>query len=142
MNQLLSAAVTDAATQAEHFVGNTFGERTLYALSHTGVGMLIVFAVLAVIWAILAVFKMIFGGKSAKKEKEAAAPEKKSEPAPTAKAPATAAAAPVVPTSSDAEIVAAITAAITLMREAEGKAGTFRVVSFRRTGGARPWNQA
>ena len=54
-----------------------------------------------------------------------------------------AAPAPVAATaSSDEEIVAAITAAITLMREAEGSTGTFRVVSFRRTGGARPWNQA
>ena len=58
-------------------------------------------------------------------------------------APVAAAPAPVAATaSSDEEIVAAITAAITLMREAEGSTGTFRVVSFRRTGGARPWNQA
>lgn len=136
MNQLLSAAVT----QGEHFVGNTLGERTTYALSHTAVGMLIVFGVLGVIWAILAVFKIVFGGKTEKKE-SAPAPAKKAAPAAT---PAPAAApAPVVATaSSDEEIVAAITAAITLMREAEGSTGTFRVVSFRRTGGARPWNQA
>ena len=67
MNQLLSAATT----QAEHFVGSTFGERASYALSHTGVGMLIIFAVLAVIWAVLAVFKVIFAGKTDKKEKAA-----------------------------------------------------------------------
>ena len=134
MNQLLSAAVT----QGEHFVGNTLGERTTYALSHTAVGMLIVFGVLGVIWAILAVFKIVFGGKTEKKE-SAPAPENKAAPAPAhAAAPA-----PVAATaSSDEEIVAAITAAITLMREAEGSTGTFRVVSFRRTGGARPWNQA
>ncbi|MBO5903810.1 MAG: OadG family protein [Clostridia bacterium] len=132
MNQLLSAAVT----QGEHFVGNTLGERTTYALSHTAVGMLIVFGVLGVIWAILAVFKIVFGGKTEKKE-SAPAPAKKAAPAPAA------APAPVAATaSSDEEIVAAITAAITLMREAEGSTGTFRVVSFRRTGGARPWNQA
>lgn len=134
MNQLLSAATT----QAEHFVGSTFGERASYALSHTGVGMLIIFAVLAVIWAVLAIFKVVFAGKSEKKE-ETPAPEKKATPAP---APAAAPAAPVAASSSDEEIVAAITAAITLMREAEGTTGTFRVVSFRRTGGARPWNQA
>ena len=132
MNQILSAAVT----QGEHFVGNTLGERTTYALSHTAVGMLIVFGVLGVIWAILAVFKIVFGGKTEKKE-SAPAPAKKAAPAPAA------APAPVAATaSSDEEIVAAITAAITLMREAEGSTGTFRVVSFRRTGGARPWNQA
>ncbi len=136
MNQLLSAAITEAANQGEAFVGNTFGERTTYALSHTAVGMLIVFAVLAVIWAILAVFKVIFGGKS---EKKYEAPVKQVQSAPAAKpAPAPVAA----PATSDEEIVAAITAAITLMREAEGATGTFRVVSFRRTGGARPWNQA
>ena len=134
MNQLLSAATT----QAEHFVGNTFGERAAYALSHTGVGMLIIFAVLAVIWAVLAIFKVVFAGKSEKKE-ETPAPEKKAAPAP---APAATPAAPVAASSSDEEIVAAITAAIALMREAEGSTGTFRVVSFRRTGGARPWNQA
>ena len=136
MNQLLSAATT----QAEHFAGNTFGERASYALSHTGVGMLIIFAVLAVIWAVLAVFKVIFAGKTDKKEKAAEAPEKKSEVVPPATTPI--AQAPVSASSSDEEIVAAITAAITLMREAEGTTGTFRVVSFRRTGGARPWNQA
>ena len=136
MNQLLSAATT----QAEHFVGNTFGERASYALSHTGVGMLIIFAVLAVIWAVLAVFKVIFAGKTDKKEKAAEPPEKKSEVVPPAATPI--AQAPVSASSPDEEIVAAITAAITLMREAEGTTGTFRVVSFRRTGGARPWNQA
>ena len=123
-------------------VGETLGERAAYALSHTGVGMLIIFAVLAVIWVVLAVFKLIFAGKSEKKITQAAAPEKKSEPAAPAKAPATAVAAPAAPATSDEEIVAAITAAITLMREADGTTGTFRVVSFRRTGGARPWNQA
>ena len=134
MNQLLSAATT----QAEHFVGDSFGDRAAYALSHTGVGMLIIFSVLAVIWAVLAIFKVVFAGKS-EKRKETPAPEKKAAPAP---APAVAPAAPVASSSSDEEIVAAITAAITLMREAEGSTGTFRVVSFRRTGGARPWNQA
>lgn len=136
MNQLLSAATT----QAEHFVGNTFGERASYALSHTGVGMLIIFAVLAVIWAVLAVFKVIFAGKTDKKEKVAETPEKKSEVVPSTPAPV--ATVPIAASSTDEEIVAAITAAITLMREAEGTSGTFRVVSFRRTGGARPWNQA
>lgn len=136
MNQLLSAATT----QAEHFVGNTFGDRAAYALSHTGVGMLIIFAVLAVIWAVLAVFKVIFAGKTDKKEKAAELPEKKPEVVPPAATPIVQ--APVPASSSDEEIVAAITAAITLMREAEGTTGTFRVVSFRRTGGARPWNQA
>ena len=136
MNQLLSAATT----QAEHFVGNTFGERASYALSHTGVGMLIIFAVLAVIWAVLAVFKVIFAGKTDKKEKAAETPEKKSEVVPSTPAPV--ATVPITASSTDEEIVAAITAAITLMREAEGTSGTFRVVSFRRTGGARPWNQA
>ena len=138
MNQLLSAAITEAAAQSEHFVGNTFAERTMYALSHTAVGMLLIFGVLGVIWAILAVFKVIFGGKSEKKG-EAPVKQVQSAPAPAAKP----ASAPVAaPATSDEEIVAAITAAITLMREAEGATGTFRVVSFRRTGGARPWNQA
>lgn len=141
MNQLLSAAVTEAIAKGDTYVGETLGERTTYALSHTLVGMLIVFAVLVVIWAVLAIFKMIFGGRSAKKEEEAKAPEKKSEPAASVTAPAPAA-APAATASTDEEIVAAITAAITLMREAEGTTGTFRVVSFRRTGGARPWNQA
>ncbi len=133
----------NAAETVAHDVGNTLAERTAYSLSHTLVGMLIIFAVLAAIWAVLAVFKLIFAGRS---EKKTVAPAQ-STPAPAnAATPAVSAvaapkAAQAAPASSDGEIVAAITAAITLMREAEGTTGTFRVVSFRRTGGARPWNQ-
>ncbi len=84
-------------------------------------GMLAVFAVLAVLWLVLAIMGKFFT--------TAPKAEKKQEPA----------AAPVVvqpvqtnaPVSNDEEIVAAITAAISLMLDKPQSA--FRVVSFRQT---------
>mgnify|MGYP003298498758 CR=1 FL=1 len=84
-------------------------------------GMLAVFAVLAVLWLVLAIMGKFFT--------TAPKAEKKEEPA----------AAPVVvqpvqtnaPVSNDEEIVAAITAAISLMLDKPQSA--FRVVSFRQT---------
>lgn len=84
-------------------------------------GMLAVFSVLAVLWLVLAIMGKFFT--------TAPKAEKKEEPA----------AAPVVvqpvqtnaPVSNDEEIVAAITAAISLMLDKPQSA--FRVVSFRQT---------
>ena len=84
-------------------------------------GMLAVFAVLAILWLVLILMGKIFEGK---KEK---APEKKEAVAQTAPAPASA----QVSEDSDEEIVAAITAAISVMLDKPVSA--FRVVSFRQT---------
>lgn len=88
-------------------------------------GMVAVFAVLAILWIVLAVMGRFFTGASPRSEKE--------EKAPAASAPQVVqtAPAPTAPESNDEEIVAAITAAISVMLGKPQSA--FRVVSFRQT---------
>ena len=96
-----------------------------YAGEMTLIGMGMIFAVLAILWAVLAIFKLIFAKDSAPKSVPAPKQETKPAPAP----------APVsVTASDDRELVAVITAAIAAYRAEEGSAniGGFRVVSFRR----------
>ena len=82
------------------------------------IGMLAVFAVLGIIYAVLTVFKLVFTAQ------KTPAVQQKSEAAPVA--------APVVTTSNDAEIVAVIAAAIAMAEAESGNGEKFRVVSFRR----------
>lgn len=84
-------------------------------------GMLAVFAVLAVLWLVLAIMGKFFttAPKAEKRQEPAAAPVVV-QPVQTN-----------VPVSNDEEIVAAITAAISLMLDKPQSA--FRVVSFRQT---------
>jgi predicted lipid-binding transport protein (Tim44 family) len=117
-----------------------FVERAGYAGRMLLVGMLAVFAVLTLIWGVLALSRIFLAGTADKKPAEAP----KAAPAP--KAPAAPAAPAVVPAAADdAATVAAISAAIAAYLAAEngGKAedyvGGFRVVSFRRVGGG-AWN--
>ena len=81
-------------------------------------GMLTVFAVLAIIWLCLTIFKFAFTGVSDK-------PKAKIEEAPVVEA------APVQIVSQDEEIVAVIAAAIA-MAESESSGLKFKVVSFKR----------
>ena len=97
-----------------------------------GVGM--VFAVLAVLWIVLTMFKFVF----AKPEKKAApAPQKVEVTEPVAEAPA------VEEATDDGELIAVITAAVAAYIASEdpqvAQSG-FRVVSFRRANGGRAWN--
>ena len=127
-------------TESEDLGGFFSATRIEYAVTVTLQGMLMVFAVLSLLWGVVAVFKVILHDipekKAAKKAalakavQEVAAPE----------------AEPVVeagPEEDDGEIVAAITAAIAAMLQSEEYAGQFesgfRVVSFSRKGGA--WNK-
>ena len=108
-------------------------DRIGYALQRTLIGLIIVFGVLAVIWLVLSLFKVIFykdPNKGAKKKAEPK-PAEKTEPAP---APVS---APVV---DDGAIIAAIIAAISAQRAEQGIEGGFRVVSFKR-GANKPWNK-
>ena len=82
-------------------------------------GMGAVFSVLALIWLILTVFKFVFEKIGSKPKKEESAPVVVQEPV-----------APVV--SSDAEIVAVITAAIAMAESESGDNVKFKVVSFKR----------
>jgi sodium pump decarboxylase gamma subunit len=100
-----------------------------------GVGM--VFAVLAVLWAILGIFKLVF----APKPKAPIIPKTESKPKPAVQPVAAPAAVPAVQ-SDDAELVAIITAAVAAYMAEEGTeyTGGFRVVSFKRVRGGRTWN--
>ena len=100
-----------------------YAEAIPYGLKTALLGMGVIFAVLIILWAVLSVFKLVFY-KGGKKE----ASEAVSAGAPTA-APAP---VPVAPTATDdAELIAAITAAIAVVMDAPET--SFRVVSFRRT---------
>ncbi len=109
-------------------------------------GMAMVFAVLALLWAVLAVFKLVFAGKTPKAPKPEKKPAPKKEAAPKAEgtqpddaelmAVLTAA---VAAHQSNDEIIAVLTAAVSAYRAAEGESSGFRVVAFKRAG-SRAWN--
>ena len=106
------------------------------------VGLGTVFAILLILWGVLALFKVVFydlknpNAKPAEKNAAPAAKAPNPEPAPApVAAPAPAA------QSDDGELVAAITAAVAAYLDAEAQANgmavcdtRFRVVSFRRAG--------
>ena len=109
-----------------------------YIIQVPVVGVLMVFSVLAVLWGVLSVSKVVFYDMPRKRTNQS---DTISE---TKKTPVVA--APVVPAApavvtDDAAIVAAITAAIAAMRADEGCSNGFRVVSFRRADQARAWNR-
>ncbi len=133
MNMLFTvmgiAAVTDMS----------FGERAAYSLRMTVVGMLMIFTVLCMLWAVLSLSKILFYDVPKKRAGKAKAqPQGEKAVAPAPAAPTVP--APVTPVS-DAALVAAITAAIAAMRADEGCSDGFRVVSFRRADSSRSWNR-
>lgn len=106
-------------------------------------GMIMIFAVLSVLWGILALMKFIMVGKTPKPkkvEKTSAVAEVIAESA----AVAVEETEPVVAETDDGELVAVIAAAIAAYRASEGLGeeytGGFRVVSFRRANSGRAWN--
>lgn len=104
----------------------TFADRVGEALKTSLLGIATVFAVLAIIWGILELFKVfVYDIPNKKKGAKTEVKEEKPAPAPVVTP------APVL-VSSDEEIVAAITAAISVMLDRP--ATSFRVVSFRKTG--------
>ena len=107
-----------------------------YAGQMTLLGIGMVFAVLAILWVILALFKVIFAGPTPKAAKS------KKKPEPVIEKPAEAPVAAPVAEANDAELVAIITAAVAAYMAEEGTeyAGGFRVVSFKRVRGGRTWN--
>ena len=105
-----------------------------YALEMTLLGMGMIFAVLGVLWGVLALFKLIF----ARPKKE-----KKAEPAPATVQEIAPAVEPESNTTDDGELVAILTAAIIAYeaeQNPEAPIGNFRVVSYRRANGGRSWN--
>ena len=128
-----------AASGAADLGGAFSPERWSYAGQMTLLGMVMIFAVLGILWAILALFKVFFAQGETAKDKPA-----KSEPAAKPQAPAPAPTPAPVAEHTDEELVAILTAAVAAYIESEGQsesyAGGFRVVSFRRVGGGRSWN--
>lgn len=146
VNELLKLSAQDATktleTVANGEVSTTamsFAERLAYCLERTLIGLIIVFGVLAIIWLVLAVFKVVFYTIPESKKNGNANEKQKVE---EAVAPVATSVTSNASFSSDDEIVAAIIAAITAMRAEDGNDSPsgFRVVSFKRKGKARPWN--
>ena len=125
----------NVAIKALADMGGAFSpERLALAGQMTLLGMGMIFAVLSLLWGVLAIFKMIF-----------ARPEKKVKPAPAPKAEPVVVPEPVVApaASNDAELIAVLTAAIAAYEASLGNEvapGGFRVVSFRRANGGKAWN--
>lgn len=99
-------------------------------------GMVMIFAVLTILWTVLALFKFIF-----------AKPIKEKKPEPVAEKTVEAAVEIdeeiVAGKTDDGELIAVITAAVAAyMASEEPNVATngFRVVSFRRVNGGKPWN--
>ncbi len=113
-----------------------------YAAKMTVLGIGMVFAVLATLWLVLAIFKLIFAGKGPKKAKTKA-PEAVVKAAQESVVAVKEDTAPVAGAGDD-ELIAVITAAVAAyMADENGgeiPTGGFRVVSFRRAGEGRPWN--
>ncbi len=122
----------------EELGGFFSAERIKYAVLVTGVGMLMIFCVLGILWGVVSLMKVFMHDipekRRAKKKALASAVAQVAQPEPAVVA---------VPEEDEGEIVAAITAAIAAVLESEEYAGEFasgfRVVSFSRKGGA--WNQ-
>ena len=122
-------------------LGGAFSaERMTYAFEMTALGILAVFAVLAILWGVLALFKVFMYDMPQKK----ANATKKAEPAPVV-VDEPAVVTPVA-SSNDDEVVAVIMAAISAYISAdpalaEEYAGGFRVVSFKRVRDKAAWNK-
>ena len=126
----------NVAIKALSDMGGAFSpERLALAGQMTLLGMGMIFAVLSLLWGVLAIFKLIFAKPEKKKVKSAPAP--KPEPI-VVPEPVVAPAA-----SNDAELIAVLTAAIAAYEASQGNEvapGGFRVVSFRRANGGKAWN--
>ena len=123
--QLTGMMLAAAADQAL-----TMGERVTMGLQVLLFGMAVVFSVLILIWGILVLFRVIFYDIPNKKK----APAKPAETAPVKEAAPEPEPVPETieePEADEAEVVAAITAAVALMLDKPQT--SFRVVSFRRT---------
>ena len=110
-----------------------------YAGEMTLLGMGLIFAVLSLLWVVLALFKLVFAGPEKKKK------EKVGSTAPSAISSAIEESAQSYEEmnasfDSGEELIAVITAAVSAYRDAEGLGSQgFRVVSFKRESG-KHWN--
>lgn len=109
-------------------------------------GMVTIFAVLAILWAMIEIMHAILH-KGEKKTKEPKPQKVAPEQAPKATANqndaaiAAAIAASLAAAEDNGALVAAITAAITAARAESGESGAFRVVSFKRSASKRGYRR-
>lgn len=136
---VLAVAEETAKDYGGAFSGARFAEAGIMMLF----GMIMIFAVLSVLWGILALMKFIMVGKTPKPKKA----EKKSAVAEVIAESVSAAEEeqePVTAEADEGELVAVIAAAIAAYRASEGLGeeytGGFRVVSFKRANSGRAWN--
>lgn len=137
--QSSEAEVTEQAPVEEEDLGGMFSAKRIeYAITVTLQGMLMIFSVLAILWGVVAIFKVFLHDIPEKRAAKKAALSAAVEQAVAPQAQPEAAFA-----EDEGEIVAAITAAIAEVLAGEEYkdefASGFRVVSFSRKGGA--WNQ-
>ena len=138
----------DAPTDSVVENAMDFAERVTFSLEKTLLGLFRVFLVLAILYAVVLLLKVVFydipNRKKQREEKSTA--EKTDKPESITPAPISESAipAPTAMSDEDARLTAAITAAIAVYLEEEAsRNGTtpsgFRVVSYQRKGGA--WNR-
>lgn len=119
-----------------------FGERLAYGAQVLIIGMMTVFLSLAILWGVIAIFKIFMYDmpqKRAKKKAEAAlSAVPAAEPAAVTSAEST-----VSESDNDnTELVAVITAAVAAYMAQDGSALPFRVVSYKRVRGRGGWSGA
>ena len=123
-----------------------WGERGSTAGTVTLMGMVTIFAVLAILWAMIEIMHAILHkGEKKTKEPRPKKVESKSTPQvvanPNDAAIAAAIAASLAAAEDNGALVAAITAAITAARAESGESGAFRVVSFKRAASKRGYRR-
>lgn len=133
-----------AMSAAEELGGAFSAERWSYVGQMTLLGLLMIFAVLAILWAVLAIFKLIFAGPTEKTKAKEKAPEVVSKTVTAAVEERAVVKGIVASTLSDEELVVILTAAVAAYMSEESSEqidmNSFRVVSFRRVGGGHSWN--
>lgn len=128
-SEVITEAVENASNSTDLMNSTmTFGERITMGLQVTLFGMAVVFAVLILIWGILEIFRIIFYELPKKKAEES---EAKPQEVVETVAPVEVEPVEEVAETDDGEVIAAITAAISMMTDKPQT--SFRVVSFRRT---------
>lgn len=123
----------------------TLGERVVEGFQVLVLGLGMVFAVLALLWGVLAIFKVIFYDLAENKNKAQSVEAKKPDAVKKASAVSVAESVPTdtyTAVQDDGAVIAAITAALTqYFAESGTYTGAFRVVSFRRSQTSSAWNK-
>ena len=119
-----------------------FGERVAYSLRMLIVGLGAVFAILALLWGVLVLSRILLHDMPARRREKKLVENAKA--AAPSQAPVVASAPAIQPAAQDTgALIAVITAAISAAMAEEGTTppGGFRVVSFRRSSNAGAWNR-